>query len=62
MGGDSLASLDRWHQPQRIARMATLAAVRRGGQAPLSYDALPTIIGEQAARAGSRCRDSNADD
>lgn len=46
MGGDMLNSFDRWHQPDEILDLATIAAVPRPGE-PLDVarlgDALPTL-------------------
>lgn len=50
IGGDSLATLDRWNQPGRIAEMATIAPVRRGGEGALDYTAARTVLsGKQAS-------------
>ncbi|TWT95555.1 nicotinate (nicotinamide) nucleotide adenylyltransferase [Neorhodopirellula pilleata] len=40
VGGDSLASFDRWKQPARILELCTLCVVARGGHATLDYDVL----------------------
>ena len=43
LGGDSLASWPRWHAPDRIHRLATLAVVRRGGEPPIDFSPLEGI-------------------
>lgn len=40
IGGDSLASFDRWKAPTRILELCTLCVVARGGQPPPDYDIL----------------------
>lgn len=37
IGSDSLATWPRWHAPERIAELATVAVVRRGGEPPIDF-------------------------
>ena len=43
VGGDSVATFDRWRDPQRILSMATLAGVRRGGEGAIDYSPLAGV-------------------
>ena len=54
VGGDSLASFDRWHRVDRITELATIAAVRRGGGGDLRYDVLRAAASPAAADAARR--------
>lgn len=40
IGSDSLASFPRWHQPERLLQLATLAVVERGGEAESDFSVL----------------------
>ena len=40
VGGDSVATFDRWREPESILETATLAAVRRGGEGQVPYPVL----------------------
>ncbi len=52
IGSDSLASLDRWHEPTRLLDIVTLAVVQRGGDPPIDFGVLGTLTGaEQILRA-----------
>ena len=43
LGIDSLKSMDRWHQPERIRELATLAALARGDAEGESTDEVQTV-------------------
>lgn len=47
MGADSLHDLPTWRQPERIAELATIVAVNRGGQQPKSPTELPKQVQER---------------
>lgn len=53
IGGDSLASFDRWKHPARILERCTLCVVGRGGHAVLDYDVLKPFA---TAEKISQCR------
>ena len=55
MGADSLASITRWHQPERILQLATLAVVRRGGMPAIDYSVLESLANRQQIE---HCRDA----
>ncbi|MFG0287542.1 MAG: nicotinate-nucleotide adenylyltransferase [Rhodopirellula sp. JB044] len=58
IGGDSLASFDRWKQPRRILELCTLAVVARGGMPSPDY----TVLNDFApAQKVSECRDAEID-
>jgi len=40
IGSDSLVSIRRWHQPERVLSLATLAVVQRGGEPEIDFSAL----------------------
>ena len=40
VGGDSVATFDQWREPAAILELATLAAVRRGGEGEVPYPVL----------------------
>lgn len=44
IGADSLASFDRWHEPQQVLSLCQLSVVRRGGQAAPNYDILNSYV------------------
>ena len=43
IGSDSLASLDRWHQPTRLLDMITLAVIQRGGDPAIDFAILQDL-------------------
>jgi nicotinate-nucleotide adenylyltransferase len=48
IGSDSLASFPRWHEPTEIAKLARLAVIQRGGDAPINTSILHEIDGLKA--------------
>lgn len=53
IGGDSLASFDRWKHPARILELCTLCVVARGGHPVLEYDLLKPFATQEKI---SQCR------
>ena len=49
MGGDSLADLPRWREPERIAELAMIVAVNRGRTPLPQGDELRQLVGESIA-------------
>lgn len=49
IGADSLRDLGSWREPERIASLATIVAVNRGGMVLLSDDELKESLGESVA-------------
>jgi len=47
MGGDSLADLPTWREPDRLCQLATLIIVRRPDMAKLDFSALAGCISEE---------------
>ena len=50
LGADSLASMSRWHQPEEIANLVTLAVVARGGEQKPNYSVLSDIFDDERVR------------
>ncbi len=44
IGSDSLASMPRWHQPQRLLGMVIPAVVQRGGEPPFDFSVLQGLV------------------
>ena len=44
IGSDSLASFRKWHQPERVLELATLAVVRRGGGVAIDWGVLQGLV------------------
>jgi nicotinate-nucleotide adenylyltransferase len=44
LGGDSVADLGTWRQPQRVCELATLVAVERAGMTPLDWSLLADTL------------------
>ncbi len=43
IGGDSLATIEKWERPQELLQLASLSVVRRGGEAELDYSVLESL-------------------
>lgn len=46
MGSDSLASLQQWHQPERLLELATLVVLQRGAEDDIDFNVLSGFAGE----------------
>ncbi|TWU00902.1 nicotinate (nicotinamide) nucleotide adenylyltransferase [Stieleria varia] len=44
IGSDSLASMERWHEPEKLLRQVTLAVVQRGGQPEIEFSVLDGLV------------------
>ncbi|MCC9599562.1 nicotinate (nicotinamide) nucleotide adenylyltransferase [Stieleria sp. JC731] len=44
IGSDSLASMQKWHQPEKLLSLVQLAVVQRGGEPPIDFSVLDRII------------------
>lgn len=44
IGGDSLASIRKWHEPERLLNLAVPAVVRRGGEGELDFSVLEGLV------------------
>jgi len=51
LGADSLASFHRWHKPERILQLATLAVVGRGGEKPIDLTMLGGLADQESIEA-----------
>ena len=40
MGSDSLASIQQWHQPERLLQLATLVVLQRGADDEIDFNVL----------------------
>ncbi|MEM6470131.1 MAG: nicotinate (nicotinamide) nucleotide adenylyltransferase [Planctomycetota bacterium] len=47
IGSDSLASMQRWHEPRRLLSRVNLAVVQRGGEPEISFDVLEGLVGPE---------------
>ena len=47
MGSDSLASIRKWHQPQRLLELVNLAVLQRGAEDSIDYNVLSGLATEQ---------------
>ena len=45
IGSDSLATMPKWHQPEQLLDMVTLAVVQRGGDPPVDFVVLKGLAG-----------------
>lgn len=46
MGSDSLASIQQWHQPERLLELATLVVLQRGSEDDIDFNVLSGFAGE----------------
>ena len=46
IGSDSLSSMRRWHQPERLLSQVVLAVVQRGGEEPIDFSVLQGLVGQ----------------
>ncbi|MGB1707034.1 MAG: nicotinate-nucleotide adenylyltransferase [Rubripirellula sp.] len=46
MGSDSLASIQQWHQPERLLELATLVVLQRGAEDDIDFNVLSGFAGE----------------
>ncbi|MCD0458285.1 nicotinate (nicotinamide) nucleotide adenylyltransferase [Roseiconus lacunae] len=44
IGSDSLASMQRWHEPARLLESVQLSVVQRGGEAEIDFDVLEGFV------------------
>jgi nicotinate-nucleotide adenylyltransferase len=44
IGSDSLSSMRRWHQPERLLSQVTLSVVQRGGEEPIDFSILQDLV------------------
>ncbi|MDM4019106.1 nicotinate (nicotinamide) nucleotide adenylyltransferase [Roseiconus lacunae] len=44
IGSDSLASMQRWHEPARLLESVQLSVVQRGGEAEIDFDVLGGLV------------------
>ncbi len=49
IGADSLHDLPTWREPKRIAELATIVAVNRGGQPEPDFESIRTKVGDAVA-------------
>ena len=47
IGSDSLASIRRWHEPERLLQMAIPAVVQRGGEPEIDFSVLDGLVGQE---------------
>ena len=47
IGSDSLATMPKWHRPEELLKMATLAVVQRGGESEIDFGVLDGLVEEQ---------------
>lgn len=55
MGSDSLASIQQWHQPERLLELATLVVLQRGAEDDIDFNVLSGLASETQIE---RIRDS----
>jgi len=58
IGSDSLASFGKWHDPERLLTLASLAVVQRGGEPPVDFSVLDGLASPAIVEA---CRESVVD-
>ena len=46
MGSDSLASIQKWHQPKRLLQLATLVVLQRGADDEIDFNVLSGLASE----------------
>ncbi|MAI30603.1 MAG: nicotinate-nucleotide adenylyltransferase [Rubripirellula sp.] len=46
MGSDSLASIQQWHQPERLLQLATLVVLQRGADDEIDFNVLSDLASE----------------
>ena len=46
MGSDSLASIQQWHQPERLLELATLVVLQRGAEDDIDFNVLSGLASE----------------
>lgn len=49
IGSDSLATIQKWHQPKELLRLVTPAVVQRGGDPPIDFSVLKDLVDESRA-------------
>ena len=47
IGSDSLASMQRWREPERLLELATLCVVQRGGDSTINFDVLNDLVSRE---------------
>jgi nicotinate-nucleotide adenylyltransferase len=55
IGSDSLATMQHWHQPEKLLEMATLAVVRRGGEPEPDFSVLRGLVNQERIDWFRRC-------
>ncbi|MEO1615376.1 MAG: nicotinate (nicotinamide) nucleotide adenylyltransferase [Planctomycetota bacterium] len=50
IGSDSLASMPRWHQPEKLLSRVVLSVVQRGGDPPIDFGILEGIANEERTK------------
>lgn len=55
VGSDSLESIRRWHQPERLLQQVRLAVVQRGGEAAIDFSVLDGLVEPERIEAFRRC-------
>jgi len=54
MGSDSLATIRKWHQPDRLLQLAIPAVVQRGGEPAIDFSVLDGLIDQEGIERISR--------
>ncbi len=55
IGSDSLATMQQWHQPEKLLEMTTLAVVRRGGEPEPDFSVLRGLVDTERIDWFRRC-------
>lgn len=55
IGSDSLSSMRRWHQPERLLSQVVLAVVQRGGEEPIDFSVLQGLVGQDCIDLFRQC-------
>lgn len=55
IGSDSLSSMRRWHQPERLLSQVVLAVVQRGGEESIDFSVLQGLVGQDCIDLFRQC-------
>ncbi|QDT02448.1 Nicotinate-nucleotide adenylyltransferase [Rubripirellula lacrimiformis] len=55
IGSDSLASFDRWHEPERLLDLVDLAVIQRGGDPKIDFGVLESLATPEKIRRAEQC-------
>ena len=53
IGSDSLASFEKWHEPERLLTLVSLAVVQRGGEPPVDFSVLDGLASPEIVKVCS---------